>query len=109
VQFPLELNMLPYTSRAKGQDVRENFELARSCVYDLISVVVHVGEMDTGHYVSYCRVGDQVSYFMPHGGKDILTRRKWFAFNDHKVELAQKSDVLNSRAYLLFYIVRSLS
>ncbi|KAL2264004.1 hypothetical protein VTK26DRAFT_3559 [Humicola hyalothermophila] len=92
VQFPLELNMLPYTSRARNQDVRENYELARSCTYDLLSVVVHVGEMDTGHYVSYCRVGDQ-----------------WFAFNDHKVELAQKSDVLNSRAYLLFYIVKSLS
>jgi ubiquitin carboxyl-terminal hydrolase 22/27/51 len=23
-------------------------------------VVVHVGELDTGHYMSYCRVGDQV-------------------------------------------------
>ncbi|KAK4099894.1 ubiquitin carboxyl-terminal hydrolase-like protein [Parathielavia hyrcaniae] len=92
VQFPLQLSMLPYTNRARGQDVRESYELARSCTYDLLSVVVHVGEIDTGHYVSYCRVGDQ-----------------WFAFNDHKVELAQKSDVLNSRAYLLFYVVRSLS
>jgi ubiquitin carboxyl-terminal hydrolase 22/27/51 len=60
VQFPLQLNMLPYTNRARGQDVRENYELARSCTYDLLSVVVHVGEIDTGHYVSYCRVGDQV-------------------------------------------------
>ena len=34
---------------------------------------------------------------------------QWFVFNDHKVELAQKSDVLNSKAYLLFYVVRSLS
>ncbi|KAK4240748.1 ubiquitin carboxyl-terminal hydrolase [Achaetomium macrosporum] len=92
VQFPLQLNMLPYTNRARSQDVRDNYELARSCTYDLLTVVVHVGEIDTGHYMSYCRVGDQ-----------------WFAFNDHKVELAQKSDVLNSKAYLLFYIVRSLS
>jgi len=102
VQFPLQLNMLPYTNRARNanggisssQDggIKENYELARSCTYDLLSVVVHVGEIDTGHYVTYCRVGDQ-----------------WFAFNDHKVELAQKSDVLNSRPYLLFYIVRSLS
>lgn len=53
--------MLPYTSRARTQDVKENYELARSCTYDLLSVVVHVGEMDTGHYVSYCRVEDQVS------------------------------------------------
>lgn len=34
---------------------------------------------------------------------------QWFVFNDHKVEVAQISDVLNSRPYLLFYIVRSLS
>jgi len=61
VHFPLQLNMLPYTSRARTQDVKENYELARSCTYDLLSVVVHVGEMDTGHYVSYCRVEDQVS------------------------------------------------
>lgn len=61
VQFPLQLNMLPYTNRIRSRDSRENLELERSCTYDLLSVVVHVGEMETGHYVSYCRVGDQVS------------------------------------------------
>lgn len=60
VQFPLQLNMLPYTNRARSRDSRENMELERSCMYDLLSVVVHVGEIETGHYVSYCRVGDQV-------------------------------------------------
>lgn len=54
--------MLPYTNRARTHDVSENYELARSCIFDLLSVVVHVGEIDTGHYVSYCRVGDQVSW-----------------------------------------------
>lgn len=34
---------------------------------------------------------------------------KWFSFNDHRVELAKKSDVLGSQAYLLFYIIRSLT
>ncbi|KAM7221523.1 ubiquitin carboxyl-terminal hydrolase [Rhypophila decipiens] len=92
VHFPLQLNMLPYTNRGREAGAKDNFELARSCTFDLMSVVEHVGEIDTGHYVSYCRVGDQ-----------------WFTFNDHKVELAQKSDVLGARAYLLFYIVRSLS
>lgn len=62
VQFPLQLNMLPYTNRARGQDTKDNYELARSCTYDLLSVIVHVGEIDTGHYVSYCRVGDQVRH-----------------------------------------------
>ncbi|KAM3550788.1 hypothetical protein MY1884_008068 [Beauveria asiatica] len=91
VHFPLQLNMLPYTNRVRSRDSRENMELQRSCVYDLLSVVVHVGELETGHYTSYCRVGDQ-----------------WFKFNDHKVELASLSDVLGAQAYLLFYIIRSL-
>lgn len=111
MQFPLELNMLPYTNRARGHDVKENYELARSCTFDLLSVVVHVGEIDTGHYVSYCRVGDQVGF--PYASLPVWAgtdlREQWFAFNDHKVELAQKSDVLNSRPYLLFYVVRSLA
>ncbi|RFU24222.1 hypothetical protein B7463_g12119, partial [Scytalidium lignicola] len=92
VQFPLKLNMLPYTNRARNQDMRQNFELARSCTYDLQSVVVHVGNLDTGHYVSYSRVGSQ-----------------WFKFNDHNVTLASKSQVLNEQAFLLFYVIQSLA
>ncbi|RAL61992.1 hypothetical protein DID88_002481 [Monilinia fructigena] len=38
VTFPLQLHMLPYTNRARGQDTKNNFELARSCTYDLQSV-----------------------------------------------------------------------
>ncbi|CAN8105013.1 unnamed protein product [Discula destructiva] len=91
VQFPLSLSMLPYTNRARNASDREAYELSRSLTYDLMSVVVHVGEIDTGHYISYCRVGEQ-----------------WFTFNDHRVELASKSDVLGAKAYLLFYCVRAL-
>lgn len=64
VQFPLQLNMLPYTNRVRSRD-RESLELERSCTYDLLSVIVHVGEIETGHYVSYCRVGDQVCVVNP--------------------------------------------
>ncbi|EPE03402.1 ubiquitin carboxyl-terminal hydrolase-like protein [Ophiostoma piceae UAMH 11346] len=99
VEFPLQLNMLPYTNRraagpggAGSSSSGSSYELNRSCMYDLLSVVVHVGEIDTGHYVTYCRVGDQ-----------------WFAFNDHRVELASNSEVLGAKAYLLFYIIRSLA
>jgi len=91
------MNMLPYTSLGrerslKHQALHDHPELARAHEYDLISVVVHVGSIDTGHYLSYCRVGDQ-----------------WFKFNDHKVMMATKSEVLSSQAYLLFYCVRYLS
>ncbi|KAI6779465.1 uncharacterized protein J7T54_001881 [Emericellopsis cladophorae] len=92
VNFPLQLNMLPYTHRVRAKEGREGRELERSCTYDLLSVVVHVGEIETGHYVSYCRVGDQ-----------------WFRFNDHNVRLATVSEVLGAKAYLLFYIIRSLA
>lgn len=39
--------MLPYTTRGRGLDVRDT-ELGRTCTYDLMCVVVHVGELDTG-------------------------------------------------------------
>ncbi|KAM3070116.1 hypothetical protein ACMFMF_008469 [Clarireedia jacksonii] len=92
VTFPLQLHMLPYTNRARSTDTKNNFELARSCTYDLQSVVVHVGNLETGHYVSYSRVGNQ-----------------WFKFNDHNVTLASKSQVLNEQAFLLFYVIQSLA
>ncbi|KAM3426281.1 hypothetical protein MY4824_010040 [Beauveria thailandica] len=109
VHFPLQLNMLPYTNRVRSRDSRENMELQRSCVYDLLSVVVHVGELETGHYTSYCRVGDQVSSALHYILTLVDFSSQWFKFNDHKVELASLSDVLGAQAYLLFYIIRSLA
>jgi ubiquitin carboxyl-terminal hydrolase 22/27/51 len=87
-------------------------ELQRSCTYDLLSVVVHVGEIETGHYTSYCRVGDQVrtnKFENLFVSQSMLIHSQWFKFNDHKVELASLSDVLGAQAYLLFYIIRSLA
>ena len=59
--------------------------------YDLSTVVVHVGKMDAGHYLCFCRRDDQ-----------------WFRFDDSKVTLADEKQVLAADAYLLFYVVRSL-
>lgn len=109
--------MLPYTNRIKNRDSRENKDLERSCTYDLLSVVVHVGEIETGHYMSYCRVGEQVRLLVPRQYTIALLKDhvntnsflKWFKFNDHKVELAKVSEVLGAQAYLLFYIIRSLA
>lgn len=52
--------MAPYTSKYRNQESKEKIELSRQCTYDLMSVVVHVGEIETGHYISFCRVNDQV-------------------------------------------------
>lgn len=58
VSFPLKLEMFPYTNRARNSnaDAKDRTELARSCTYDLQSVVVHVGNLETGkqHAFSIC-------------------------------------------------------
>lgn len=72
--------MLPYTTVGRSGDTKDSYELARQCTYDLLSVVVHVGEIDTGHYVSYCRVGDQVCPFFSLWKMAMLTRLKVVRF-----------------------------
>ncbi|KAI1940335.1 hypothetical protein LOZ12_004568 [Ophidiomyces ophidiicola] len=85
VAFPLCINMAPYTTRSSSKSTSKYN-------YDLLSVVVHIGDIDSGHYLTYCRQGEQ-----------------WFKFNDDKVTLATESEVLDADAYLLFYTLRSLS
>jgi ubiquitin carboxyl-terminal hydrolase 22/27/51 len=89
IDFPLNLNMLPYTTKAKQR--RAKMDQSRY-TYDLASAVVHRGKLDAGHYYAYCRQGDQ-----------------WFLFNDDQVTTATEADVLSADAYLLFYTLRSLS
>jgi len=59
--------------------------------YDLSSVIVHKGKLDSGHYVSYSREGND-----------------WFLFDDSKVVLATEAEVLEANAYLLFYVVENI-
>jgi len=61
VTFPLKLDMFPYTTRAGGEN-KHSPDMSRGCTYDLQSVVVHVGNLETGHYICYSRVGQQVCY-----------------------------------------------
>lgn len=95
IRFPLSLDMLPYTSKARAQarasakaSVQKVAEKERETArFDLNSIVVHKGGIDSGHYVSYSRDGDD-----------------WFLFDDSKVVLASEAEVLSAEAYLLFYI-----
>ncbi|KAH7378719.1 ubiquitin carboxyl-terminal hydrolase 2 [Pyrenochaeta sp. MPI-SDFR-AT-0127] len=64
---------------------------ANSLIYELSSVIVHKGKIDSGHYVSYSREGSD-----------------WFMFDDSKVVLVHESEVLAAEAYLLFYMVSGL-
>ncbi|GAQ45247.1 hypothetical protein AtubIFM54640_011431 [Aspergillus tubingensis] len=86
IDFPLSINMLPYTTCPQAKVDRSRF------VYDLSSAVVHQGKLDAGHYYVYCRQGDD-----------------WVLFNDDKVTAVTEAEVLNADAYLLFYNLRSLA
>lgn len=73
ITFPLQLDIAPFTTKAKRKPslVTANGDSGptavagtglstKNCVYDLLSVVVHKGEINSGHYVSYAREGTQV-------------------------------------------------
>lgn len=57
VNFPLSINMLPYTTKPNSQKVPKS-----KYMYDLSTAVIHKGQLDTGHYYAYCRQGEQVGY-----------------------------------------------
>lgn len=82
--------MYPYTKQgqANQKDIGETPQLY---MYDLSAVVVHKGKMESGHYICYCREGND-----------------WFMFDDSKVVLVSETEVLEANAYLLFYVIQWL-
>ena len=82
--------MYPYTTQGLSGR-RDNGDTPSLYMYDLSAVIVHKGKMDSGHYICYCREGND-----------------WFMFDDSKVVLVSEFEVLEANAYLLFYIVRWL-
>lgn len=87
IDFPITLNMLPYTVKKDKERVDTS-----KYIYDLSTVVVHQGTMDSGHYTAYTRLGGD----------------KWVFMDDNKVMVASVADVLRQNAYLLFYSIRSI-
>ena len=55
--------------------------------YTLSAVIVHKGDIQGGHYVSYAREGQD-----------------WFLFDDSKVVIVGEGEVLAAQAYLLVYV-----
>ena len=37
-------------------------EVKELCTFDLQTVVVHIGGLNGGHYIAYCRSGKEVSF-----------------------------------------------
>ena len=106
VKFPMKLDLFPYTTGHKAtlpppkSKAASHAKLAAShninsptntLYYELSSVIVHKGSIDSGHYVSYSREGDN-----------------WFLFDDSKVVLVSEAEVLAAQAYLLIYMVERI-
>ncbi|KAK1583690.1 hypothetical protein Q3G72_026136 [Acer saccharum] len=80
VEFPLELNLQPYTSDGENSDVESK--------YQLYAIVEHTGYSPTyGHYFSYIRSSPGT----------------WHRLNDSRVTRVQEEFVLSQDAYILFY------
>ena len=59
-------------------------------IYKLMAVVVHMGTVDDGHYITYRR------YVTEHASK-------WLYTSDEHVEATSRDQVFSSCAYMLFY------
>ncbi|CAH8358176.1 unnamed protein product [Eruca vesicaria subsp. sativa] len=76
VEFPLELDLQPYTSNGRV-----------SSKYYLYALVKHFGSLAYGHYSSFVRSAPKI----------------WHKFNDKKVTRVDEAFVLSQNSYILFY------
>ena len=77
INFPLFLNVTEY-SVINDTDY----------IYQLFAVVCHQGSINTGHYTVF-----------------IKNNGNWYKFDDSVVTMVSQDVVINSEAYLLYYIV----
>ena len=66
-----------------------------STSYDLIGVVDHTGSLEGGHYTAICRSSGNASSY------------RWNKYDDQDVTEISQSEVVSSKAYLLFYVLSS--
>ena len=85
VNFPIRgLNLKDYI-------VDENDNIEK--IYDLTGIMYHSGNLQYGHYYAICY---------------NIKLKKWFLFNDDKVNEIKESDISIKEAYVLFYRRRGL-
>ncbi|KAL8287026.1 hypothetical protein RQP46_004032 [Phenoliferia psychrophenolica] len=90
VRFPLKLNMRPYTTSAIPTSPPDSTP-SSLFEYELSSVVCHEGQLNNGHFTTFCRAVDD-----------------FYCLDDDKVRRAPIAEVLGSMAYLLTYVKRTL-
>uniref|UniRef100_A0A667HP16 Ubiquitin carboxyl-terminal hydrolase n=1 Tax=Lynx canadensis TaxID=61383 RepID=A0A667HP16_LYNCA len=70
--------------------------ISSTYLFRLMAVVVHHGDMHSGHFVTYRRSP-------PSAKNPLSTSNQWLWISDDTVRKASLQEVLSSSAYLLFY------
>ena len=83
VRFQERFSVQEFTIRREDVECKDD-----DFIYELYGVVVHMGSLNSGHYVAYVRGVEE---------------DQWFYISDARVEAVSKERVLKSEAYLLFY------
>jgi ubiquitin carboxyl-terminal hydrolase 22/27/51 len=98
IKFSLTFDVRDYCTDSASPSFNEDGEEASSSsvdpdsyIYDLFTVIVHEGKLNTGHYYCYFRWRDN-----------------WYLANDDSLKLAKLQDVLACKAYQLCYLRRGL-
>lgn len=89
VSFPLVIDVRDCC--VEDEEDEEHPRDPAACLYELFTVVVHEGSLTSGHYTNFSR-----------------WRHQWYRFDDDKVAPASVAQVLDAKAYQLFYLRRSL-
>ncbi|KAJ9110052.1 hypothetical protein QFC20_003126 [Naganishia adeliensis] len=90
VTFPTELDMRPYMHDSLNE--QESVLPREMYRYQLSTVVTHEGKLDNGHYWANVKSGCE-----------------WFHCDDEKVTSTSLAQVLNQKAYMLFYVKSSIA
>ena len=88
MEFPVQLNASGLLKRTNGTST-----IGGSTTYILHAVVEHRGGPNSGHYITYRRIGMAGT---AGGGR-------WVYTSDTAVYTATLSEVLRAHAYMLFY------
>ncbi|CEP01425.1 hypothetical protein PBRA_002031 [Plasmodiophora brassicae] len=88
VEFPLRgLDLSPFIKKTRPNAQAHD----APPVYDLVSLVRHIGSVNGGHYIAYA--------------KHHLTGQ-WYEFDDRSVTAVAESDIVSQEAYILLYAKR---
>lgn len=88
VEYPLELDILPYISSSSNMIIDKEYY-----IYNLTSIIVHVGNLYGGHYYAYIQSQDN----------------QWYRMDDEDVQNVSLQEVLQQKVYMLFYNKKKLS